>query len=81
VVSIERSTGTSIGRYPSGSHSQFTTPLKKVLFGSGRLWTVGNGHLGFADTSKGLNLPLHWTGSSRFSLVSMRAALAAAPGQ
>ena len=26
-------------------------------------------------------LPLHWTGSSRFSLVSMATSLAAAPGQ
>jgi hypothetical protein len=28
-----------------------------------------------------LNISLHWTGSSRFSLVSMGASLAAAPGQ
>jgi hypothetical protein len=27
------------------------------------------------------NFSLHWTGSSRFSLVSMPVALAAAPGQ
>jgi hypothetical protein len=27
------------------------------------------------------NFALHWTGSSRFSLVSMATALAAAPGQ
>jgi hypothetical protein len=27
------------------------------------------------------NLPLHWTGSSRFSLISMTSVLAAAPGQ
>jgi hypothetical protein len=27
------------------------------------------------------NFTLHWTGSSRFSLVSMASALAAAPGQ
>jgi hypothetical protein len=27
------------------------------------------------------NLPLHWTGSSRFSLVPMAASVAAAPGQ
>jgi hypothetical protein len=27
------------------------------------------------------NLPLHWTGSNRFSLVSMGTPLAAAPGQ
>ena len=27
------------------------------------------------------NLPLHWTGSSRFSLVLMATPVAAAPGQ
>jgi hypothetical protein len=27
------------------------------------------------------NLPLHWTGSSRFSLALMGTSLAAAPGQ
>jgi len=32
-------------------------------------------------TARHPSFPLHWTGSSRFSLLSMATALAAAPGQ
>ena len=33
------------------------------------------------NDTKRANLPLHWTGSSRFSLATIGTALAAAPGQ
>jgi hypothetical protein len=57
--------------------------------GQGRVWRF---HIGIYEekqyrimrdflSHKTPNLPLHWTGSSRFSFLGMEAAVAAAPGQ